>query len=46
MVVLICQSFYLLYHALNRGQNESYKKTKYFGNSVTEFSFPYLIYQT
>ena len=24
--VVICQSFYLLYYALNRGQNEPYKK--------------------
>ena len=23
----MCQSFYLLYYALKRGQNESYKKT-------------------
>ena len=45
----ICQSFYFLYYALNRGQNESYKKAllnvayfvaKYFGNYVTECSFP------
>ena len=26
IAVLICQSFYLLYYALNRGQNQSYKK--------------------
>ena len=47
--MLICQSFYLLYYALNRGQNESYKQAlldfAYFVNvwavsSVTEFSFP------
>ena len=42
--MLTCQSFYLLYYALNTGQNESYKKAKLrlfrkcFGNSATEFS--------
>ena len=45
---LICQSFYLLYYALNRVKNKSYKKASFnfayfvdkcFGNSVTEFSF-------
>ena len=42
--MIICQNFHLLYDALNRGQNESYKKAlrirKCFGNSITEFSFP------
>ena len=41
--MLICRSFYLLYYALNRGQNEDFTSLclfcEYFGNSVREFSF-------
>ena len=51
--MLIYQSFFLLYHALNLGQKESRKKAlfkfiffrKCFSNSVTEFSCAFLIYQ-